>query len=111
MTLLYVECKKYIYKWSYLQNRNIVINVENKLIVISGERGGEGINWENENDIDILLYIKSITNKNPLYSTNKNPLYSEPREHYSTFYNDLYGNWIKKKVNICIHITDSNYNW
>ena len=53
---------------------------------------GEGINWEIETDIDILLYIKSIINKNPLYSTNKNPLYSEPREHYSTFYNDLYGN-------------------
>ena len=33
------------YKWFYLQNRNRVTDVENNLMVISGERGG-GINWE-----------------------------------------------------------------
>ena len=30
---------------------------------------GEGINWEIGTDIYTLLYIKSITNKNLLYST------------------------------------------
>ena len=33
------------YKRTYLQNRNRVTDVENNLMVISGERGG-GINWE-----------------------------------------------------------------
>ena len=46
------------YKWTYLQNRNRVTDVENKLTVTKGERGGEGINWEIGIEIDTLLYIK-----------------------------------------------------
>ena len=34
---LYVESKK-LYKWIYLQNRNRHTDVENKLVVIKGER-------------------------------------------------------------------------
>ena len=30
------------YKWTYLQNRNRVIDVENKLMVTKGETWGEG---------------------------------------------------------------------
>ena len=33
------------YKWTYLQNRNRVTYVENKLIVTRG-KGGGGIHWE-----------------------------------------------------------------
>ena len=33
------------YKWTYLQNRNRVTDVKNKLVVIRGQKG-EGINWE-----------------------------------------------------------------
>ena len=47
---------KKMYKWSYLQNRNRVIDVENKLMVTKGEKGG--INWETGIDIYTLLYIK-----------------------------------------------------
>ena len=42
---LYVEFVFKGYKWTYIQNRNRVTDVENNLMVISGERGG-GINWE-----------------------------------------------------------------
>ena len=38
---LYVESKKW-YKWIYLQNRNRVTDVENKLMVTKGEGGGAG---------------------------------------------------------------------
>ena len=47
---------KKMYKWSYLQNRNRVIDVENRLMVTKGEKGG--INWETGIDIYTLLYIK-----------------------------------------------------
>ena len=39
------------YKWIYLQNRNRVTDVENKL-------WGRGINWETGIDIYTLLYTK-----------------------------------------------------
>ena len=39
---LYVESKIW-YKWTYLQNRNRLRDIENKLMVTKGERGG-GIN-------------------------------------------------------------------
>ena len=42
------------YKLIYLQNKNTVTHVENKLM---GE-GEEGINWEIGIDIYTLLYIK-----------------------------------------------------
>ena len=40
---LYVESKKILYTWTYLQNRNRVIDVENKLMVTRREKwGGQG---------------------------------------------------------------------
>ena len=45
------------YKWSYLQNRNRVTDIENKLMVTKGESGG-GISWDIGIDIYTLLYIK-----------------------------------------------------
>ena len=45
------------YKWTYLQNRSRVIDVENKLIVNRGWGRG-GINWKTVIDTYILLYIK-----------------------------------------------------
>ena len=50
-----------------LQNRNRVTDVENKLVVTE-EVGRRRINWEIGVDIDTLLYVKYITNKNLLYS-------------------------------------------
>ena len=38
---LYMESKKSWYKWTYLQNRNRLTDIENKLMVTKGE-GGEG---------------------------------------------------------------------
>ena len=51
--IAYMWTLKKWYKWTYLQNRNRVTDVENKLMV----RGG-GINWEIGIDIYTLLYIK-----------------------------------------------------
>ena len=45
------------YKWTYLQSRNRVTDVENKLMVTKWGRGG-GMNWEIGTDIYTLLYIK-----------------------------------------------------
>ena len=50
------------YKKTYLQNRNRVTDVKNKLMVTRGKGGGVGvgggINWEIGTDIHTLLYIK-----------------------------------------------------
>ena len=44
------------------------LNVENKLMVTKGGRGG-GISWEIGTDIYTVLYTKQIIHKNLLYST------------------------------------------
>ena len=44
------------------------LNVENKLMVTKGERGG-GISWEIGTDIYTVLYTKQRIHKNLLYST------------------------------------------
>ena len=62
-------------KCSYLQNRNRVTDVENKLMVTRGE-GEEEINWEIGIDIYTLLYTKQVTNKDLLYSTGNSTQYS-----------------------------------
>ena len=45
------------YKWTYIQNRNRPIDIENKFMVTKGERGG-GINLEFGINKYKLLYIK-----------------------------------------------------
>ena len=42
------------YTWTYLQNRNRVTDVENKLMVTKGEKR-VGINWKVEIDIYTLI--------------------------------------------------------
>ena len=44
-------------QWTYLQNQNRIIDVEDKLMATRRESGGE-INWETWIDIYMLLYIK-----------------------------------------------------
>ena len=62
------------FKWTYLQNR--LIDLENKLWLPEG-KGGEAIHLEIGIDIETLLYIKQITDKNLLYSTGNFTQYSE----------------------------------
>ena len=47
-----------------------------KLMITKGAKGGGGINWEIGIDIQTLLYIKQITNKNLIYSTENSIQYS-----------------------------------
>ena len=53
------------YRWTYLQSRNRITNVDNKLTGTKGEREG-GMNWETETDIYAPLCMKWITNENLL---------------------------------------------
>ena len=57
-----------------------------------------GINWEIGIDIYTLLYIKEITNKDLLYSTGNSTQYSVMA---------YMGKESKKRMDICICITDS----
>ena len=49
--------------------------IQNKLMVSKGKKGGE-INWETLIDIYSLLYIKQITNEDLPYSTGNPSQYS-----------------------------------
>ena len=54
-----MESKKKVSKFTYLQNRSRVTDVENKLMVTRGYGGvGGRINWKTGMDIYTLLYIK-----------------------------------------------------
>ena len=55
--IAYVRNLEKWYRWTYLQSRNRVTDVEKKLTVTKGGRGG-GMNWEIGIDIYTLLYIK-----------------------------------------------------
>ena len=46
------------YNWTYLQNRNRIIDVENKHAYPGGGGGREGIDWEFEIGIYTLWYLK-----------------------------------------------------
>ena len=57
--IAYMKNLKEGYKSTYLQDRNRLADLENKLMVTKGERWGDGgINWEIEIDIYTLLYLK-----------------------------------------------------
>ena len=46
------------YKWTYLQNRNRLTDIENKHMVTKGETWCRGINQEHGINIHTLLYIR-----------------------------------------------------
>ena len=62
-----MESKKKWYKWTYLQNKNKLIDLENELMVTNEERFGEGRVWEYGINIYSPLYLKWIINKHLLY--------------------------------------------
>ena len=62
---LYAESKSKWYKWTYLQNRNRLTDLENKLMVTRGKGWGEGIVNEFGTDMSTLLYLKWITKQGP----------------------------------------------
>ena len=71
---LYVESKKHYRSKLYLQNINRLTDLQNKSIVSRGK--GRGEDWEFGIDMNTLLYLKQITNKDPLYSTGNSIEYS-----------------------------------
>ena len=61
MILLICRIKKKQYKWTYLQNGNIVTDIENKLVVTRRESVCGEINWETGVDTYTSLYKKQKT--------------------------------------------------
>ena len=71
----YVESRKKSHKWTYLQNRNRLTDLENKLMVMGGRVEGRdrlGV-W----DWHIQTTMFKITNKDLLYSTGNSAQYSQ----------------------------------
>ena len=66
--------KKKKRKRAHLQSRNRVTDVENKLWLPGGKRGG--IDRKIKIDTYTLLYIKQITNEDPLYGPGDSTQYS-----------------------------------
>ena len=62
--------------------------IQKTYLWLPGYKEWGGINWEIGIDIYTLLYIKQVTNKNPLYSTGNSTQYSIV----------LYGKRILKKI-------------
>ena len=60
---LYANLKKKKSKWTYLQNKNKLTNLENRFMV-TREKGG-GIDWEVGIDMYTLLFLKQITRELP----------------------------------------------
>ena len=65
---LYMRNLKW-YKWTYLQNRNRLPDLENELMIAKGEEWRKGIVREFGMDTYTLLYLKWLTNKVLLNST------------------------------------------
>ena len=83
------------YKWTYVQNRNRLTDIENKLIVTKGERGGNVMDWEFDVSRCKLLYVKEINSKTLLYSTGnyiQYPVINHPRSP-----------WPQIKTCLCSH--------
>ena len=57
------------HKWTYLQNRNILTDIEHRLVLAKEARGGGGMEWEFGISRCELLYVRWINNKVLLYST------------------------------------------
>ena len=83
------------HKWPYLQNRNRLTGIENRLVVAKGEGEGGGVDWEFGISRGKLLHIGWIHNKVLLYSTGNNIQYPVINHHGKEY----------KKECISIHIT------
>ena len=73
--IAYIWSLKKWYKWTYVQNKNRVTDVENTY-GYPGGKGRGGINWKTGIDTYTLLHIKQMTNKDLLYSTGNSTQYS-----------------------------------
>ena len=58
------------HKRTYLQNRNRLTDIENRVVVTKGEGGGKGMEWEFGVSKCQLLYTEQISKKILLYTGN-----------------------------------------
>ena len=73
---LYVGSKKMIEMNLFTKQKQTLTDLENTLMVTKGEMWGGGINQVLGMNIQTLLYIRQITNKDLLYSTGNSTQYS-----------------------------------
>ena len=70
------------YDISYMQNlkkmiqMNLFIKQKHNELMVTGGKGGEGMDWEFGIDMYTLLYLKQIIKKDLLYSTGNSAQYS-----------------------------------
>ena len=57
------------YKWTYLQNKKQVSNIENRFVVARGEGGRSGMDWEFGVGRCKLLHLEWVSDEVLLYST------------------------------------------
>ena len=89
---LYVDSKKKWFKWTYLQNRKRLTDLENELMVAQGEE----IVKEFGSFRDTLIYSKWITNKDLLYST-----WNSTQSHMTAWMGEGFGGqWVH--VYVCL---------
>ena len=74
--LKYTQCIILCYKWTYLWNRNRILDTKNSLVVTKGNVVGGGMEWEVWVSRCKLLYLEWINNKVLLYSTENYIQYS-----------------------------------
>ena len=65
---LYMESKIW-HKWTYLQNRNRLMDIKNRLVVAKGEGGGSGMDGEFGVDRCTRWHLEWISNEILLYNT------------------------------------------
>ena len=92
---LYVESKIW-HIWTYLWNRNRIMDIKNRRVAAKVDRGGRRLNWEFEISRCKLVYIEWINNKVLLYTTGNYIQYpvinQNGKEHEKRMYNTH--NWV-----------------
>ena len=93
---LYVASKGKWYKWTYLQNRDRLADLENELMVAKVGGWEKGIVKKFGMDMYTLLYLKCITNKDLLYSA----------WNCSMFCGSLDGRGASGRMDTCISVAE-----
>ena len=87
--MIYVE-SEIRYKWAYLQNRNRLSDVENRLVFAKGEGRVRGMDWEFGISRRKLLYTEQLNNEVLLYGTEHSIQYHVINDNGKNMEKNLY---------------------
>ena len=94
---LYAKSEKKWYKWNYLQNRNRLIDLENKLLVASGKDGGQGQLRRWDGRVHMAVF-KMDNHQGPTILH---------RELCSVSRSSLAGRGVRARMDTCLWMTES----